>query len=197
MMRSRLSVFAAIVAAVVLASPPLAGADGSGPHNQLMVVNQTDGQALTRGRAVFNVDQGPTVAPENAALARASCTDCRTVAVAIQVVAMEGSISDFRPLNAAVALNEQCTRCQTYAYARQEVLTVDGTLDLSDAGRDALRRLGEQVRRVADSDEPFLSMGADLDGLTLQMVDVVRGEIDRSGGRETGRSAQRDADQRG
>jgi hypothetical protein len=50
---------------------------------------------------------------------------------------------------------------------------------------------------VTGSEEPFLEMGSDLDALTLQMVDIVRGEIERAGLRETGRIVRRKTDQGG
>ncbi|MCA1845143.1 MAG: hypothetical protein LC792_18510 [Actinobacteria bacterium] len=192
--RHRLSAFVAIVAAVVLASPPLAGAEAQ--HNHVTVVNATDGRVAATGRAVLTHDHGPTVGDENTALARASCTDCRTVAVAVQVVAVEGDVTEFRPLNAAVAVNEECVRCQTYAYARQEVLAVDGDFSLSDSGRDEVQRLEDQIDRLAGSDEPFLEMGADLDRLVVQLREVVRGEIEKAGRQESGRLARRDVDVR-
>ena len=192
LLRRRLAIFATVVAAVALASPPSAGAEAG--HNHVTVVNQVDGRAAARASSAVAVDHDATVSQENTAFARAGCTDCRTVAVAVQVVAVEGEVSDFRPLNAAVALNHECTRCQTYAYARQEIIAVDGAFALSDAGRDEVRRLETAIQRLADSDEPFTEIGAQLDALAVQLREVVRAEIGRAGRRELGRSAHRAVD---
>jgi putative peptide zinc metalloprotease protein len=192
--RRRLSALVTIVAAVALAAPPPAGAEGR--DNHVTAVNYADEWVATQARAVIAQDRGPQVAAENTALARASCTDCRTVAVAAQVVAVVGAISEFRPFNAALALNEECLRCQTYAYARQEIIAVDGEFSLSDAGRDEVRRLEYEIERVADSAEPFLEMGAELDRLVVQLREVVRGELEKAGRRESGRWARRDVDAR-
>jgi len=193
--RRRPITFVAIVAAAILALPPLAGAEAG--HNVVTTVNQSDGRDATNDRAVMTVDHGPTVDAENTAVARASCTDCRTVAVAVQVVAVDGNITEFRPVNAAVAVNENCLRCQTYAYARQEVFAVDGEFSLSNAGRDEVQRLEGEIDRVAGSDEPFLEMGAELDGLVVQLGDAVRSEIERAGRTERGHWDRRDVDRAG
>jgi len=190
----RLTAFATILAAVVLAAPPYAGADAG--HNAVTVVNQVDGRTASTARAAVAFDPGPVVADENTAFAHASCTDCRTVAVALQVVAVGGSATDFEPVNAAVALNEDCTRCQTYAYARQEVIDVDGVVVLSDAGRAAVREIEAEADTVAASAEPFTEMGTELDGLAARLVAVVRSEIVQAGGHELGRTTHRAIDQR-
>ena len=192
--RRRLFAAVAIIAAVALAGPTPAGADG--PANNVTVVNQSDGRAATSARTALMQDRAPAVGAENVALARASCTECRTVAVAVEVVAVEGSVTDFHPLNAAVAVNDACTRCETYAYARQEAIAVDGEFSPSAVGRDEIRRLSDAIDRLAASDEPFLQMGAELDGLVVQLLDAVRQEIERSGLHEQGRSTRRDQDMR-
>jgi len=184
----------ALLAAVALAGVPPAGAEGR--VNHVIVVNQADSRAAADGRAVVAADGGATVDPENVALARAHCTDCRTVSVAVQVVTVEGSVSDFRPLNAAVAVNEECTRCQTYAYARQEIIAVDAGFELTDAGRDEVRRLEDAIEAVAASDEAFLAMGAELDQLVAQLRDAIRAEIGRAGRHEQGHAVHRQVDER-
>jgi len=192
--RRALSAFTAIVAAAVLAFPPLAGAEGG--HNQVTAVNQTDGRRATEGRAVLALDLGPTVGAENTAVARASCTDCRTVAVAVQVLAVDGTASDFRPVNAAVAVNDGCVRCQTYAYARQEVIAVDGPFAMSPEGRDRIDRLEAAIDDAAASDEAFLDLGADLDALVVELRDTVLAEIDRAGRHTLTHTVHRDVDAR-
>ena len=193
--RSRLTAFATLVAAAVLAFPPLAGAEGG--HNHVTAVNQSDGRLATQGRAVLALDHGPTVDAENTAVARASCTDCRTVAVAVQVLPVDGTVSDFRPLNAAVAVNEDCTRCQTYAYARQEVIAVDGPFSLTAEGRDRIDQLEAAIEQAAESDEPFVELGADLDRLVVQLRDAVLAEVNGAGRQTRGHTVRRDVDTRG
>jgi putative peptide zinc metalloprotease protein len=134
-----------------------------------------------RSRVNVGEVQGPSVAPENAATAYASCTDCRTVAVAVQVLMVVGPVSDYEPQNAAVAVNYQCVRCQTFAYANQVLLPVDHRIALSPEARDEIRSLQDQIKATATSGEAFDQMDADLDALTQQLVDVVQHEIDQAG----------------
>src|SRR5947209_774894 len=81
------------------------------------------------------------------------------------VVIVAGSPSTFVPANAAVAVNEDCQFCQTFAYARQFVISTDGDAILSDDARAQIRDLDGQVAALVQSDEPFAQMNDDLDGL--------------------------------
>jgi hypothetical protein len=55
----------------------------------------------------------------------ATCTDCQTVVVALQLNLYERSATDVQPQNVAWATNVQCTRCATLALAIQYALPVD------------------------------------------------------------------------
>lgn len=156
-------------------------ADGAGPTNQVQVQNTHDGEARVASRAKAVEDRGPTVAPDNEATAYASCTSCRTVAVAIQVVLAVGPASDSRPTNSAVAVNYECHFCATFAYANQVLLNTDSDVHLGPEAEQQLHDLRDQVDHVAASDEAFDQMSADLDGLTQQMAAVVQSEIDHAG----------------
>jgi putative peptide zinc metalloprotease protein len=127
------------------------------------------------------VASGDTVANENVASAYASCTDCRTVAAAVQVLVVDGSATDFRPVNVAVALNENCLRCQTFAYARQVVIRSATPARLGDDAEDAIEDIDERIGEVVRSRRPFPEMTASLDRLAERMAAVVRAEIARAG----------------
>lgn len=94
--------------------------------NLALAINTTDDSSLVKFafdvRRVMNgiVDQ------TNAAVAVASCENCRTVAVAIQIVIITGEANVITPENAAVAINYQCTSCETLASAYQFVFTTNG-----------------------------------------------------------------------
>ena len=183
-MRKRIAAFLAIVATTSLAVPSqaLAFEESNGNANNVVVVQNRQGGAFkNKARSLLVHNGGPSVANGNAAVARASCTDCRTVAVAVQVVVLEGPVSDFRPENAAVALNETCVRCQTFAYARQEVLDPGRPVRIGDGAQERVSQIEGQIRDLASSTEPFVQLTADLDNLTVQLVDVVRGEVNRAG----------------
>lgn len=182
-MRRLVTIALTVIASVTFTAHPVFADDneGGGANNVVQVNNHSDGKLKTKTRADVAHDGGPTVANENLALARASCVDCRTVAVAVQVVLMEATVSDFRPANAAVAVNDNCVRCQTFAFARQELLTADRPVRISDEGAEQVATIEGQIRQVADSSEAFDQMAADLDSLTDQLVTVLQREIDRAG----------------
>ena len=172
-----------VALAVVLGTPAAHADDGvrGAANNVVNVVNRTDGNTRVQARTAVPEVDTPTVDNTNVASAYASCTDCRTVAVAVQVVLVEGPVTDFEPGNAAVALNENCLRCQTFAYARQEVLSPGAPVNIGDDAAAAIRDLQGRIQDVASSDEGFAQMSADLDGLTDQLVSVLQAEIDRAG----------------
>jgi putative peptide zinc metalloprotease protein len=182
-MYRRFAALISIVASFTLAGAPraVAGDEGAGANNVVYLRNQVDGAALTRARTSVAHDPGPTVANDNEAVAYASCTDCRTVAAAVQVVLIEGPANDVRPTNVALALNENCLRCATFAFARQVVLSPRTHVEIGDAAEAQIQDVQSQIRGVAASSETFPEMTADLDALTEQLVAVVQGEVQRAG----------------
>jgi len=188
-----------IVATVaVVGNPAVADEEGrDGKNNVVSVINERDGSWRTKAKDSIAREPGPTVANENVAFARASCTDCRTVAVAVQAIVVEGPVDDFRPGNAAVAFNESCLRCQTFAYARQEVLYADSKVKIGPAAKDQIGAIRQQLKAVADADIPFDQMIADLDALVVEYVGALQAAIEQSGARAVERSdrkVERDED---
>jgi putative peptide zinc metalloprotease protein len=107
--------------------PPPAEGD-----NQALAVNTDDGSVAYDVAFALVWADGDTALNRNEAYALASCTDCRTVAVAFQVVLLVGSVDVVVPQNLSVAVNYACVECVTYALATQLVVSLpDG---LSEAG---------------------------------------------------------------
>ena len=117
--------------------------------NQALAVNTRDGSvAYDVSFALVWADED-TVLNRNEAYALASCRDCRTVAVAFQVVLLVGSVDVVVPQNLAAAVNYACVECVTYALATQLVVTLPGPL--SDDGPATWPRSGRSCRvRRAD-----------------------------------------------
>jgi len=105
--------------------PPKAG------DNQALAVNTTNGSVQYDVSFALVWATGDTALNKNEAYAFASCTGCRTVAVAFQVVLVAGSVHVAVPQNLSGAVNYACVQCVTYALATQLVVSVDGPL--SDA----------------------------------------------------------------
>jgi putative peptide zinc metalloprotease protein len=189
MLRRRvLASFAVVLATVCLVALPAgadvvvgAGGGDDGGNNHVTGVNRQDGLQRSKGRVAIAEEGGATVDDENRAIAFASCTDCRTVAAAIEVVVVEGEVHDFRPANVAAAVNVECLRCMTFAYAKQVVLTPYQPVTI---GADALERIKAVDRRVdeliATGGVAFDDLRAQLDVLAGEVVAIVQGEIDRS-----------------
>jgi len=157
------------------------GGDGGGGDNVVIVHNHPDGATRARSRAAVSINHTETVANQNYAEAYSSCTGCRTVAAAVQVVLVEGNPSTFVPANAAVAVNDECHFCQTFAFARQFVISTDGEASLSEDAREQISDLNGQVAAVVASDEPFAQMNDDLDSLAVQIDTVAVNDLQRAG----------------
>jgi putative peptide zinc metalloprotease protein len=102
-------------------NPPAPPSDGD---NQALAVNTEDGSNVQEfAFAVLWVTDG-SVDQINEAWALASCSDCRTTAVAFQSILAVGESNIVIPQNRAVAVNYNCQRCETNAVAVQLVATL-------------------------------------------------------------------------
>jgi putative peptide zinc metalloprotease protein len=180
-MRRMLLALASLVALTIGMAAP-AGAWDDGGNNIVKVENRLDQSVRTKARGAVVEDSGTTVDNTNIAYSYASCVDCRTVTAAIQVVVVENpNVTDYEPGNAAVAWNDSCTRCQTFAYARQVVLTPYREIELGDDAERQIHDIQGSIRDEVSSGDAFDVMSSRLDALTDQLVAVVRGAIDGSG----------------
>lgn len=197
MTRMRVAVLAVLTSIGLLAGPTPALAHSSrsaAGDNVVSLENYRDNSLLARARVAVAHAPGDTVTNQNVASSYASCTDCRTVGAAIQVVIVEGRPTDFRPVNLGVALNENCLRCQTYAYARQVVLSAGTRVELSDNSEEAIEDVNEQAQRLVRSPMSFAAMTVELDNLKERLTRIVKAEIERAG-TSAGEDDRRDVDQ--
>ncbi|MDQ4096307.1 MAG: hypothetical protein M3144_00340 [Actinomycetota bacterium] len=179
----RPKILAVVVAALVVALVPTgAPAHAAGGANNVVLVSNHVDDALA-ARASVQVAHAPadTVSNENLATATSSCVGCRTVAVAMQVVVVEGHPSDFRPHNAAVAVNNECSSCETLAYARQVVVQPAVMVYLDPEARQQLQVIESEINDAASSPLGLFEIVAELDVLTDQVVDVVSANMHRAG----------------
>lgn len=134
---------------------------GDGPSNLVQVENRSDGRFRARGSARLHRISGSNVSPSNGAYAQSRCTDCQSVAVAVQVVLYRRGAPTVAPKNVAVAVNSRCTRCVTVARAIQYVIPVDDPkaiprdVDELVKGIDREMRYFERIKDVTrvDPDE--------------------------------------------
>ena len=140
-----------VAALLVLASPGIQRAAAQ-TTNDATAVNKKDGKSVFK--LAFQVKQvnDSDVDAENSATAFASCTDCRTVAGAIQVVfATDPDSLDAE--NSSVAINYDCTECETLAAAYQFVIAGGDELELSHDGKRRLWELRKEFKDLKKRDD--------------------------------------------
>lgn len=126
------------------------GAPGAG-DNQALAVNTTDGSTLYDVAFALVWADGSSVTNSNEAYAFASCSGCKTVAVAFQVVLITGDAHVAIPQNVSGAVNYSCAQCVTYALAQQFVLTLPG--EPTPATKQRLDALWQQIAAFASTIE--------------------------------------------
>ena len=117
----------------------------------------------------------------NIAFAFASCEQCRSVAIAFQVVLVGGEPSTVIPENYAIALNFECIDCETLASAYQFVLGTDGNVHFSAEGNRVLSEIRRAIQSLASSDLPVEELQAELDLLAADLRQVLAEELVASG----------------
>lgn len=142
---------ALLLAALLAVAPPVAADDTLDPEdNVALAVNTEDGASVFRLAFSVRMVANGVVDDDNHAWALASCTDCQTVALAFQVVLVWNDPNVAVPHNQAVAYNDQCDACLTYAAATQIVLGFDGPVRFTDEGRQRLADLQRALAELED-----------------------------------------------
>jgi putative peptide zinc metalloprotease protein len=157
------------------ATPGLPQAAG-GAVNIVQVSNSTDNSVAGRGKDQVSEIGGPNVAPQNVALAYSSCVNCQTLALALQIVLVKSSPSNFQPHNAAAAVNYGCTNCVTCAIALQQVVQVsDPTVVPPEVRQEA----AQVHKEVADIRSAVASSGYDYNcpGIVQWATNVLQSQM--------------------
>ena len=135
--------------------------------NQALAVNTTDGSTVYDVAFALVWADDDTVVNSNEAYALATCTGCRTVAVAFQVVLVVGSADIVVPQNLSGAVNYACVECVTTALAQQLVVSVPEPLDAA-----TVAELEALWREIA-------AFGASLEGLPLSEIQARLADYER------------------
>lgn len=172
------------------------GGGGGNVNNEVVVTNTVDGRFAHRSGSGVALVTGDTAENQNAAAATSSCSDCRTVAVATQIVLVQRTdASTISPRNIAIALNVGCVRCETFAAAYQYVVTTDGLVRFTPAARQQMAAIEGQIRDLAGTDGlAFPDLEAQIDVLVEQLWALVDEELVRVGVPGEG-NAYKDTDQ--
>jgi len=129
-----------------------------GPRNQVRLLNKKDGSFLARSAISLYHSNTPNVQPQNIALAEGQCTNCVTMAIALQVFIYKRGAPSVQPMNVAIAANNNCTHCATIARAMQYIIPVDDPNSVPDDVKGLLKDMEAELRYFAQ-----LKMVSDLD----------------------------------
>jgi putative peptide zinc metalloprotease protein len=140
--------------------------------NQAIAVNTQDGGVVYDVAFALVWAEGE-VNSANSAYALASCADCKTVAVAFQVVIVVGQSNSIAPENLAVAINYNCASCVTLAIAQQLLVTVDRPL--TDEARAQVEALWSDIAAFGESLDglAFADIRARLTSFEQQLLDII------------------------
>lgn len=171
MTRLQKCLLAGTIAATLVMLGPL---QSLATDNTAVAINTRDGSSIFR--LAFNVHRLMTdvVDPTNAAVAYSTCEDCRTVAVAIQLVLILSDPDIVSPENYAIAINNQCHLCTTMASAYQYVLTTGGPVRFDAEGNREIAAIRNAIRQLlGNEDLTVQEVDRELDGLVQRLYSVV------------------------
>jgi putative peptide zinc metalloprotease protein len=187
--KRRILVFiaAALVAAGFSAArPAFAHAD-----NVAIAVNTKDGATVFKVAFAIRHVMKDVVDETNAAVAYNSCNDCASVAIAFELVLVEGSPSVVTPQNIAIAFNENCTTCVAVAEAYQFVLGGDtGPLHFDAEGNRILAAIRRELHSLRKEDLTIAELQARLDAIAARIADVLANHLVAAPGKSKGQQQQ-------
>jgi putative peptide zinc metalloprotease protein len=131
-------------------------AGGGGGDNIVQVINQADNQLRVAGHIQLDRIPGPNAQPVNLADAVSTCTNCQTLAVALQVALISTSAQIVIPQNAAVAVNANCTHCTTVALAYQYDISVSDPTQVPSEVNQLMAQLKQELAAIQS--DPTLTL---------------------------------------
>jgi putative peptide zinc metalloprotease protein len=165
---------AAVVALGIATGAPTAAYGGD---NAAISVNTKDGTTVFKVAFAIRHVMGDVVDDTNGAVAYASCTDCAAVAVAFEIVLVEGDPSTVTPTNVAIAFNENCDTCVAVAEAYQFVLGTGGLVHFDAEGNRILSEVRRQLHALRKQDLTLDELQAELDSIAAQIADVLANHL--------------------
>lgn len=169
---ARLVLVAGLALSLIAGAPTAARAQGD---TTAVAINTRDGSSIFRLAFQIRRVTGEVVDQSNAAVAYASCEDCRTVAVSLQLLLIMSEPDVVTPTNLALALNYDCSSCETLASAYQYVLGVGGPVHFDAEGNMELAAIRRALRDLAQDSETYdlFQIQEEIDVLTERLAVVV------------------------
>jgi putative peptide zinc metalloprotease protein len=163
----------------VLVTPTTAYAapDVRADDNVSVAVNDKDGSSVFKLAFSIARVSGDVVDSSNVAVAYASCTDCQTVAIAIQVVLVTGDPSVVTPENVAIAINDACNLCDTLASAYQIVLGNGARVRFTDEGQRRIAAIRKRLHDLKKSDLTIEQIQAEVAAAVADLKQVLTTEL--------------------
>lgn len=190
MTRHRL--IALLCVAVALGGGTVATATAVAKDNTAIAVNTKDGSNVFKLAFDVTTVADGVVDQGNAAIAYASCSDCQTVAIAIQIVLVVGDATTVTPQNLALAVNDACDTCATLASAYQFVFGVDGPFRFTKAGWKRMKAIRKALKELSKSDLPIDEIQRRVDALMNDLSAVLHDELDSQEPKEADPDAEPD-----
>lgn len=163
---------AAVVAATSLVTAPAEAQDTAA-----VAINTKDDSSVFRMAFSVRRVMNEVVDTSNAAVAFASCENCQTTAVALQVVLIMSDPEVVNPENVALAINVECSTCETVASAYQYVLTTGGPVHYTAEGNQILADLRIQLLDLKTAELTPEELLAAVDAIAQQLFDVTNTEL--------------------
>jgi putative peptide zinc metalloprotease protein len=165
---------AALVAGGLSAARPAAAlAD----DNAAIAVNTKDGTTVFKVAFAIRHVMGDVVDQTNAAVAYSSCTDCAAVAIAFEIVLVEGNPDTVTPTNLAIAINENCDTCVAVAEAYQFVLGTGAVVHFDAEGNRILADIRRRLHTLRNEDLTIPRLQAILDEMSAAIADVLANHL--------------------
>jgi putative peptide zinc metalloprotease protein len=142
-----------------------------------VAINTKDDSSVFRMAFSVRRVMNDVVDTSNSAVAFASCENCQTTAVALQVVLVFSDPAIVTPENVALAINVECSTCETVASAYQYVLTTGGPVHYSAEGNQILADLRQQLLDLKTADLTPEELLAAVDAIAQQFFDVTNTEL--------------------
>src|SRR5690349_17325160 len=174
---------AALFALGLTAGAPSAASAGD---NAAISVNTKDGTTVFKVAFAIRHVMGDVVDQTNGAVAYASCTDCAAVAVAFEIVLVEGDPSTVTPTNVAIAINDNCDPCVAVAEAYQFVLGTGGLVHFDNEGNKILSDIRKELHSLKKEDLTLDQLQAEMDSIAARIADVLANHLVPVPGKKTG-----------
>ena len=150
---------------------------GAGTDNVAVASNTKDGKTVIAISLKIVQTDASTVDAMNAAVAVASCSDCQTVAIALEGVLIIGDAATFSPTNIALALNTGCSNCQTLATAYQQIVQNDTRVRISGSGRQQIASIRRDLESLRNSGLDIFAIQQRVEDAAAQLLSVLRTEV--------------------